>query len=67
VRKILLILVLLVLTTLGFTFTLTIPANLPESATVLLLGVGLIVVAALLRKRRSGNRASTNRQPSALE
>jgi hypothetical protein len=45
-------------TTTPFHFTLTVPANVPESATILMLGVGLMLVAALIRKRRSGSRGS---------
>jgi hypothetical protein len=45
-------------TTAPFHFTLTVPANVPESAAVLMLGVGLMLVAALIRKRRSGRRGS---------
>ena len=41
-----------------FHFILTVPAAVPESATILMLGVGLMFVAALLRKRRSGSRAA---------
>lgn len=50
-----------------FHFTLTVPANVPESATVLMLGAGLMFVAAVLRKRRSGSRGSLHNTRSQLK